>query len=203
MTSRLGLLSAALSLVAAVAAGGALYFAREAAAGAARNTALSVKPLLTLEADARPGAGLRLTNNGVGPAVLQGVRLALPRADGTLDWMVYPAADNGTSVNLWTFLGMADVNAGLAEGQSALAILPPPGAIWPVGNGIDLIRFPAGATLPADWTAKNGAKAEAVLNGLLICMDYSGMDGSLYRLDRGGLCTRQMTETDHRYTGAG
>ncbi len=201
MSNRLGLLTAALSLCAAAAAGAAFWQAQQTTKAVQMSGSYAVQPLLTFEADARPGAGLRLTNNGVGPAFLQAVRLALPRADGSLDWMTYPAADNGAAVNLWEFLGMADVNDGMPEGQFATAILPPPGAIWPVGNGIDLIRFPAGTVLPEAWTVKNAAKAETVLNGLLICVEYAGLDKSIYQLDRGGLCARQMTDADHRYLG--
>lgn len=198
LTARLALF---FSLAAACAAGASLWYARQAETAIRASAALSVRPVLVLQADARPGAGLHISNQGVGPAVVANVRLALPAADGTMDWLAYPDAANSTEMNLWAFIGLPQINAGLPEGQAVTATPPQPGTVFPVGEGLDLIRFPAGNLLPEDWKAANLARAEAALQGLMVCITYSALDGSLYQLDRGGLCARQPGEKDRRYTG--
>jgi hypothetical protein len=189
------------SLVAACTAGASLWYARQAETAIRVSSALAVRPILVIQADARPGAGLRISNQGVGPAVVADVRMALPAADGSMDWLAYPDAVNGSEMNLWAFIGLPQINAGLPEGQAVTATPPQPGSIFPVGEGLDLLRFPAGNLLPEEWKAANLARAEAALQGLMVCLTYSGLDGSLYQLDRGGLCARQPEARDRRYTG--
>lgn len=202
LSSRLAALFAFLALIAAGAGAWlALQTRAEVRAELRAAAALSVRPALVFQADARPGAGLRISNQGVGPGVVQSVRLALPAADGAVTWMGYPDAANSATLNLWEFLGLPDVNSGLPEGVGALAAPPQPGAVFPVGEGADLIRFPAGDVLPEAWKAANAAAADAALAGLMLCVEYQGMDGSRYALDRGGLCARAMTDKDRRYIG--
>lgn len=201
MTNLSSRLAALFSLLALVAAGWAGWVALKTRDELRVASALSVRPALVFQADARPGAGLRLSNQGVGPAVIVSVRMALPAQDGTVTWMGYPDAANSPTLNLWEFLGLPDVNQGLPEGVAALAAPPQPGAVFPVGEGADLIRFPAGNALPEAWKAANMAAADAALAGLMLCVEYQGMDGSRYALDRGGLCARSLTDKDRRYIG--
>lgn len=201
MTNLSARVAALLALVAAGAAGASAWYARQADYAVRAAASLSVRPVLVAQVDARPGAGLRISNQGVGPAVVQSVRMAMAAADGTLDWLAYPDAANGPQMNLWDFLGLPDVNTGLPAGQQVFAQPPQPGTVFPVGDGLDLIRFPAGNVLPEDWKAKNLARGDAALQGLMLCVSYQGLDGSLYQLDRGGLCTRETGGKDRRYTG--
>jgi len=201
MTNLSSRLAALFSLLALVAAGWAGWVALKTRDELRVASALSVRPALVFQADARPGAGLRLSNQGVGPAVIVSVRMALAAQDGTVTWMGYPDAANSATLNLWEFLGLPDVNQGLPEGVAALAAPPQPGAVFPVGEGADLIRFPGGNALPDTWKAANEQAANAALAGLMLCVEYQGMDGSRYALDRGGLCARPLTEKDQRYIG--
>ncbi len=201
MTNLSSRLAALFSLLALVAAGWAGWVALKTRDELRVASALSVRPALVFQADARPGAGLRLSNQGVGPAVIVSVRMALAAQDGTVTWMGYPDAANSATLNLWEFLGLPDVNQGLPEGVAALAAPPQPGAVFPVGEGADLIRFPAGNVLPEAWKAANMTAADAALAGLMLCVEYQGMDGRRYALDRGGLCARSLTDKDRRYIG--
>lgn len=201
MTSLSSRLAALFSFMALIAAAGAGWVALKTRDEVRAVSALSVRPALVFQADVRPGAGLRLSNQGVGPAVVVAVRMAMPAQDGAIRWMGYPDAANSATLNLWEFLGLPDVNQGLPEGVAALAAPPQPGAVFPVGEGADLIRFPGGNALPDTWKAAHEQAANAALAGLMLCVEYQGMDGSRYALDRGGLCTRPLTEKDQRYIG--
>jgi len=203
LSARLTLVIATLGLAAAGTAAWMSWQNRqEMRAGMKELAALSVRPALMVQADARPGAGLYLSNQGVGPAVVQEVRMALAAPDGTLTWMGYPDAANGANLNLWQFLGLPSVNEGLPEGVAAIAAPPQAGTIYGPGQGADLIRFPPVGQLPAEWRSANEAAADAALQGLMLCITYQGLDGNAYRLDRGGLCTREITDKDRRYTGS-
>lgn len=210
MNRLLAPLSMALSLVAVSLAGAAFWQSGRTAAAAAERAetaaaetrAMAVRPLLVAEVGpaAGTGLGIGLSSAGAGPAVVRSVALALPAADGSLDWMAFPHEGNLNTMDLWAFLGLRAALAELPQDAPGPAVrVPLAGQVMPVGRVVDLIRFPA--TLPADWRDRNAARADRVLAGLMVCIGYEGLDGSSYSFDLRGLCNRPLTGADRRYLG--
>lgn len=200
MDSTFGRTSLAVIAVAALGLSGfSAWQGRAALNQAAEASAMAVKPHLHLEADSRPGPGLRVENIGQGPAIMGSVAFAFAKEDGSLHWMIYPDPANAPKLNFWEYLVLDGVNDGLAEGTQATAALPMIGAAIKPGVAFDLIRFPA--SLSEAWRARNGVAADRALQSLMICLRYTGIDGREGRMDRGGLCDRTPAETDSRYIG--
>ncbi len=205
MSRALQVATLALALAAAVLAGGAAWFARQSAQAAhaaragAERSALLLRPVLSLDAPAG-GAGMRIVNTGVSPALIRHVALALPAADGTVGWLAYPDAANGAQLDLWRFAGLRAAVGAVAPGTAPPVLSPPPaGSVLAGGAGRDLLVFPA--SLPQDWRAAHGPAADRVLNGLMACVSYDGLDGTGYQFDLRGLCTRAPGDADRRFTG--
>lgn len=192
---------AALALAALGLSGVAIWQARAALDLAARTASIEVRPYLHLEADSRPGPGLRVENLGRGPAIMQSVAFAFAKEDGSLHWMAYPDAGNAPQLSFWEFLVLEGVNEGLPAGAQATAALPMVGAAIKPGVAFDLIRFPP--ALPDAWRERNGMAADRALQSLMICLRFVGIDGKAGQMDRGGLCDRTPAAADSRYVGRG